>query len=255
MAGFYRRLPLRRLYNARDLGGYPTRDGGTTRFGVFIRSDAPKNLTEGDLAFLKNYGVTDSIDFRGAREITAEPSCLRNVGWIRYLQSPTFNEQVAFATRGAGAGAPPVSAFVDWGAKYIEMADDCMGWVRETLEFCAAADGAVLYHCTTGKDRTGIISALLLGLADVPEEDIIADYCVSEVYLRAVYEGLRAAFLKRFPTEPVSLADPFFKTAPANMAALLAHLKDKYGGIGPYLAACGVKEVVCGQLRRRLTGV
>lgn len=249
---FFRRLPLKSLHNARDLGGYPTEDGGMTRFGVFIRSEAPKDLPESDLRFLKNYGVTASIDFRGDREVSRQPSCLSGVGWMKYHRRPTFNEQVAFLTR-EKRGGPPVTAFVDWGVKYAEMADGCRDWVREVLELLDGADGAVLLHCTTGKDRTGMISALLLGLAGVPENDIVADYCVSEVYLTPVYEELRAEFLKHWPSETVSLSDPFFRTSPANMTALLRHLNAVYGGIRPYLRSCGVPDAVVSRLKTRFT--
>ena len=253
MSDCYKRLPLEGLYNARDLGGYPTADGKTTKYGVFVRSDAPRRLTEGDLAFLKAFGVTAAVDFRGDREVSMEPSCLNGPGWVRYHRSPAFNEQVAFAARGR-AGGPPVTSFVDWGAKYIEMAEECGGWVKTTLELFAGSGGAVLYHCTTGKDRTGIISALLLGLCGVSDEDIIADYCVSEVYLEPVYLQLLDAFKRHWPDEAVSLTDPFFRTAPGNMAALLGHLNGRYGGIGGYLAACGVPGGVAAALKARLAG-
>ena len=251
MSSCYRRLPLEGLYNARDLGGYPAKGGQMTRYGVFVRSDAPRRLTAGDLTFLKDFGVTTAIDFRGDRETSTEPSCLKGAGWIRYLRSPAFNEQVAFAARRSGGG-PPVSTFVEWGAKYTEMAEACRDWIKTTLELFSGSRGAVLFHCTTGKDRTGIISALLLGLCGVSDEDIIADYCVSEVYLTPVYKLLMDGFRKHWPSETISLTDPFFKTAPENMAALLRYLNGRYGGIGGYLADCGVPESVIETLKNRL---
>ena len=252
MDACYRRLPLDGLVNARELGGFPTRDGKLTKYRVFVRSEAPRTLSARDVTFLRDYGVTAAVDFRGDRETEREPSCLSDAGWLRYLRSPTFNDQVAFATRGTSAG-PPVTSFVDWRVKYVEMAEDYKGWVKATLELLASADGAVLYHCATGKDRTGVITALLLGLCGVSDADIIADYCVSELYLAPVYERLIAGFKKHWPDEPVSLSDPFFRTAPENMAALLRHLNDAYGGIPDYVEACGVDRSAAGLLRRRLS--
>ena len=192
------------------------------------------------MSFLRDYGITTTVDFRGDREVTAEPSQLAEAGWLRYVRCPTFNEQVAFATRRSGGGGPPVTSFVDWGVKYVEMAEDCKPWVKSALELFDGSSGAVLFNCTTGKDRTGMISALLLGLAGVSDEDIVADYCVSEVYLASVYTRLIDAFRKHWPDMPVSVKDPFFKTAPENMASLLVHLNAAYGGIPGYLEACGV---------------
>lgn len=241
MASCYRRLPLSGLSNARDLGGYPTKDGGLTKFRVFIRSEVPRNLTETDLAFIKEYGVRTSIDFRGDREVDKQPSFLKDVGWVNYLRSPVFNKQPAFKTRKTD-GETPVTYTVSWRSKYIEMAENCKAWVRETLTYFAESEGTVIFNCTTGKDRTGMIAALLLGLSDVSDQDIIADYCVSEVFLAPVYRELLSAFPEQFPPEDVCLADPFFKTEPENMSALLNHYHDEYGGIHGYLKSCLVSK-------------
>lgn len=248
----YRRLPLEGLLNARDLGGYPVKNGGVTKYRQFIRCEAPRQLTEQDLSFLKAYGIRDSIDFRGDREVSRQPSFLHGLDWIGYHRSPTFNEQVAFGSKTAG-GKPPISSFVRWGEKYIEMTEDCKEWIKNTLELLAGCDGGVIYNCTTGKDRTGIISALLLGLAGVSDEDITADYCVSEVYLNPLYEELRQEFLSIFPSESAELSDPFFKTDPENMASLLRHVNEKYGGIREFTKACGLSSSAADLLRIRLT--
>lgn len=71
-----RRLVTKGLYNARDLGGFPTRDGGTTRFGVFVRSEAPVGLPAEDIDYLRAYGITASMDFRSRGEMEARPSDL-----------------------------------------------------------------------------------------------------------------------------------------------------------------------------------
>jgi protein-tyrosine phosphatase len=251
MENFYRRLPLTGLKNARDLGGYPTRDGGATRYRTLIRSEAPLKLTEADLAFLREFGVKTSIDFRGDREVERQPSVLKDAGWVRYLRSPTFNEQVAFTSRQTSK-RPAVSSFVDWGEKYVEMAEGCRDWILTTLTLIAQSEGAVLFNCTTGKDRTGMISALLLGICGVSNDDITADYCVSEVYLTPVYEELIRTFLEYWPNETVSIADPFFRTSPKNMQRLLAHFDERYGGVEAYVRACGAGEAVLQSIRRKL---
>ena len=247
----YRRLPLTGLFNARDLGGFPTGDGRITKYRSFIRCEAPLKLTDSDLSFLKEYNITTSIDFRGNREVERQPSLLKDVPWITYFRSPTFNEQVAFGSRRKSQG-PPVTSFVDWGEKYIEMADGCKAWVRRTLEIISESDGAVMYNCTTGKDRTGMISALLLGLCGVSYEDITADYCVSELYLTPVYKELIRAYLEHWPEETAQITDPFFKTAPKNMQCLLTHFDDEYGGVAGYVAACGTDTNVIEAIRKKL---
>jgi len=263
MTTIYRRLPLQKLHNARDLGGAPVyRDGrciGATRFGVFVRSAVPSELPQSDIDFLTEYGITTEIDFRGDEEVGRKPSSLVGTG-IKYVRCPTFNEQVAFAARNAAKEAanlnkPAVTAFVRWGEKYVEMADDCQDWVRETLQALAAVDGCALYNCTTGKDRTGIISALLLGLAGCADEDIIADYCVSEVHLQEVYAPMLMAYNQRFTDEETATVDsPFFKTEPMSMAQLLIHLNNNYGGIAQYVRTCGVSDDTVARLVAKLVG-
>jgi len=243
----YRRLPLEGLRNARDLGGYPTYDGGITRFSKFIRSESPKSVTHDDLQFLKACGITDSIDFRGDSETQRSPSVFAAAPDFIYHRCPTFDKQLAFA-----AGSISVSAFVNWGDKYIELVERSRAWVCDTLTVMAGAKGGVIYNCTTGKDRTGVISALLLSLAGVSEADIIADYCVSEIYLVDIYEDLLSKHFARWSKEETNLDNPFFRTAPENMKALLDYLRDHHGGIERYVKECGVSDDVLTTLRERL---
>jgi protein-tyrosine phosphatase len=256
----YRRLPLKTLKNARDLGGYPTSSGSATAFGQFIRCEAPCCLDASDLAFLRGYGVASAVDFRGDREVTSRPSDFERLDWIDYHRQPTFNAQVAaFAARDGRADpkTPPVTAFVDWGEKYIDMAETCRDWVADTLNLMAALSesGGVMFSCTTGKDRTGIISALLLAIAGVGEEDVVADYCVSELYLTEAYTPLLAEYNRHFTDgPPATLRDPFFRTAPENMAALLGHFRREYGGAAGYVVSCGVRDDAVAQLRRKICG-
>jgi len=249
----YRRLPLEGLKNARDLGGYPSQSGGVTRFGQFIRCEAPRALTAGDIALIKSCGVTDSIDFRGDNEVAAHPNSLASDDGFIYHRCPTFDKQLAFASANHPLkGRPAMDAFVDWGEKYIELITSGKEWVRTTLGVMAEAQGGVIFNCTTGKDRTGVISALLLGLADVAEADIIADYCVSELYLAEVYSEILQNYLKRWPGETADLSSPFFRTAPVNMGTLLTHIKTAHGGVIGYLESCGLTEAELTRLREKL---
>ena len=297
----YRRLPLEGLSNARDLGGYPVKGGGATSFRRFIRCEAPRDITDGDIDFLREYGVTVSIDFRGDSEIERHPSRLANVQGIEYRRCVTFDKQVAFSSGQASKDArpaeeskpaeekrpaeaskpadedkptedarpaeaskpadegkpaeekrPAMDAFVDWGEKYIEIVENSRGWIRDTLGIMAAADGAVLFNCATGKDRTGVISALLLGIAGVAGTDIVADYCVSELYLKPLYEELLAGFLAKWPDEKADIKSPFFRTDPVNMETLLRYIYETHDGVEGFIKSCGVDDAVTAALRKKL---
>ena len=254
-----RRLMTRSLFNCRDLGGFPTKDGQTTRFGVFVRSEAPCELPEEDISYLKEYGVTASMDFRGTGEAEARPSDLR--GPMAYYHKPLFNE----AAIGKGPGGPPPGGpggpgkMPAWGETYKEMAESARDWAKEVLAIAAENDGAVLYHCTTGKDRTGIMSCYLLSIAGVSRADIAADYCVSQVYLEPVYEKMRSGAMRMGPPpaggedrqEMPPMGQDFFETNPASMLTLIDYLTEKYGGVVEYLRQIGVPETVMEKIREK----
>lgn len=243
-----RRLPLEGLVNARDLGGFPTKDGKMTRYGAAVRSEAPRSITEKDIEALKAYGIKTVIDLRGAEEIERHPSLLCGDESIDYHCCPAFDESVAFAAR----GKIPFTENFDMAAKYIEMAERRKSWVCNVMTVIAGSEGGVLFNCAMGKDRTGIIAALLLGNAGVYEEDIVADYMVSDLYLRPIYERMWADMRQGMSEEQLQKIMPYFLTPAKNMQRLLSHLNAAYGGVTDYLKACGLDEDTLRRLRARL---
>jgi protein-tyrosine phosphatase len=137
------------------------------------------------------------------------------------------------------------------------MVEDYPQWTKNVLELAAGEKGTMLYHCTTGKDRTGILTALLLSIAGVGREDIIADYCVSEVYMRPVYlelMGLMPPYIDENGNELNPTIDsPFFKTAPDNMRELLDHFDSNYGGAVGFALHCGADMETIDAIRHKLT--
>lgn len=257
-----RRLLLKGLYNARDLGGFPTADGGVTKFGVFIRSEAPCDLPESDIAALKDYGVATSIDLRGSGEKNSRPSSLK--GHMDYIEKPLFNEAAIYddkdreASRKDGGAKPPVPKdghMQDWGEQYKQMAEEARQWAIDMLDIAANCDGALLYHCTTGKDRTGLFSCYLLSVCGVAREDIAADYCISQIYLAPVYARMRSGKVDLGPApdgaEMLPMDDSFFKTPPEAMLTLVDYLTEKYGSVVDYLRLIGVSEETMDKIREK----
>ena len=149
--------------NARDLGGYETADGRETRWGTVVRSDSPAALTEAGRAALADYGVRAIVDLRLPGELADDPNPFAEPGdhGIAYTN-------VSFIDP---AAAPP-DAVSTLAEDYLGMLDRYRQGVAEAMAAIAGApEGAVLIHCAAGKDRTGLISALLLGLVDVPGRD------------------------------------------------------------------------------------
>lgn len=249
----YRRLPLRKLYNCRDLGGYPTADGKVTRFGVFLRSEAPCGLEREDLEFLLDYGVTGTADLRSQGERMARPNEL--AGRVNYYPLSLIHRAAVY-----GDASQALEDF-DWGKQYRRMAEDNPAFFREMLPICLKEPGALLFHCTTGKDRTGLLSCVLLSIAGVAREDIAADYCISQLYLGPVYERMKNGTLKLgvqpggAPTQiPAGAAERFFATPARAMLDLIDGLERDYGGVVEFIRSCGVEEPVILGLRRKLAG-
>lgn len=242
---YTRRLRLQGLHNTRDLGGFPTKDGCRTRFGVFLRSEAPCNLPQEDVDALIAYGVRASVDLRSTDETKSRPSSLN--GPLPYYHKPLFNEAAVVGDDKPKKGLAPHAKDFDWGNMYREMAEESRDWAVQTLQLAAQQEGALLYHCTTGKDRTGLLTCYLLSIAGALREDIAADYCVSEVYLAPVYVMMRQTFAKNMPED-----DPFFRTPASAMLALIDYLTETYGGVVEYLRLIGVGDDVIAAIRAKL---
>ena len=240
-----RRLEWEGCLNARDLGGYATQDGRETRWGTVVRSDCPAALTEAGRAALAGYGIRAIVDLRLPAELAEDPNPFAAPGdhGIAYTN-------VSFIDP---AAAPP-DAVSTLAEDYLQMLERYRQGVAEALAAVARApEGAVLVHCAAGKDRTGLISALLLGLVGVPAETVAADYAMTAELLRprdeAWLEGLdpqeraeREAMLARYaPTAEV-------------MLAVLEGLGERHGGVEPYLRSTGLSEDDLDRLRDRLLG-
>jgi protein-tyrosine phosphatase len=240
-----RRLAWEGVLNARDLGGYPAAGGRETRWGAVVRSDSLGDLTAAGQAALAGYGVRTIIDLRLADEITRHPNPFAEPGdhGVAYTNVSVIDP---------AAGFPPETDTL--GQNYLWMLDHFGGFVAQVMAAVAGApEGGVLIHCAAGKDRTGLISALLLGVAGVPAETIAADYAMTAELLRPRerqwLEGLdpeeraqREAMLARYaPTAEV-------------MLAVLEGLGERHGGVEPYLRSTGLGQDDLDRLRERLVG-
>lgn len=230
-----RRFVLPGLCNARDLGGYATADGGVTRFGVFLRCEAPHALPKETIQALHSYGVRASADLRGADECARQPSDLQED--FQYYPCPLAGGAEAFEWVGE----------IDWGQVYLNRAEDNREWVRRVLELAAAQEGGFLFHCAAGKDRTGMIACYLLSIAGASREDIAADYCMSEVYLQPLFAAMREDVLRRGGTVDESL----FRTPYTAMLAMQDGLCARYGSVLDYLRTTGLRDETMQTIREK----
>lgn len=224
-----RRLNLSSTKNTRDLGGYPIGVKGSTLWGAFLRSDAPVDLSEQDAACLKAYSVSHVLDLRQPDEQQ------RRIGFLG-----SWDFQVH--TIPFGGGAPPEEPSMV-AASYMAIAMDFAA-MAQAMEYLAWAPGCVLFHCTAGKDRTGVISAVLLALAGVPSTDILADYQLSQTYLW----GRIMAHLQHHPQLNPAVITPQIPF----MAEFFDLLYEKYPTIPDYFRAMGLGEKQIIALQKKL---
>ncbi len=237
-----RLIALEGAVNFRDLGGYATQDGLRTRWRVLFRADGLSELTETDLEMMRELGIRTVVDLRSGQEVEqsrfnveAHPVTFHHYPFIKALPN---TEDFARAP-----------GFL--GTQYTEMLDEATPQIIGALSALAAPEARpAVFHCTAGKDRTGLLSALVLSLLGVPEETVIADYALSG----AAMNRLRAKLIEKYPDGESVIADSdvLFSADPAHMVALFAHLRNRYGTVAEYAAEVGVPSDVVQRLRQSL---
>ncbi len=251
---YYKRLPLETLVNARELGGYIAGPGKVTKYGVFYRTDCPIGISEKDKQFLLDRGVTLSIDLRGTDEAESTPSGMKGVPGHTYIHCP-INEEHRIIKSGDGErrGPPPPHELppdFNLGDTYVGMLEEGKPWAKKVIELLANWDGTAMFHCFIGKDRAGLIAALLLGAVGVSDTDIMMDYSASMSCLRPKFRKMGADRLPKKGGRP-DFSTGFFGSVPETMETALCHLNEKYGGVPGYLRECGVSDETLEKLKAK----
>jgi protein-tyrosine phosphatase len=236
-----RHLPLSGTCNVRDIGGYRTHDGRYTRWHTFFRADSLHRLSPEAQTTLLDHGVRTVIDLRRADELATAPNVFADSTTVRYRH---------LSLLGDGPQAPgDPKPLLD---TYRQMLDERQEQICEILQVLAAPGGLpAVVHCTAGKDRTGVIVALALGLAGVPEATIVKDYELTAKYLGGtlVEEIRRRALAKGYTWEQYK---PLLQCPPDYMYATLRHLHERYSGIETYVRSIGVGREDLERLRAAL---
>lgn len=223
-----RLLPLQSLKNTRELGGYETQEGSYTKTHCFIRAATPAFLNEEDANYLYDYGVRVIVDLRGENEIQKAPNPLKDFKDIEYYHIDLFGDPKASLF-------PKNMSFKDMGDLYCLMLDYLKPNFKKVFDiFLNNMDTTILFHCSAGKDRTGVVSALLLDLAGCHPYDIVKDYSESYENNREIYEELLKLTTKE--NEHYLSSDPLF------MLKMMDHLSENYGSSRAYLLEIGLKE-------------
>ena len=241
-----RHLDLEGGYNIRDLGGYDTVDGGQTNWGVFLRAACLDKLTPAAQQSLVDFGLQTIVDLRLPSELAEQPSVFASS-----TSAPTY-VHIDVLIEGTTRAVPPADlpSELRTAESYKYWIDERQERLLETLRVFAAP-GALpgLYNCAAGKDRTGLVSALLLGLARVPDGTIVADYALSAHYL---WPRDRDDFRREHGSEATLEEFSRAYSAEQTMEIVLEHMQTKYGGIAKYVEKIGLGKEEVARLRSSL---
>jgi len=253
-----RRLPLEGAQNFRDLGGYRTSDGHYVRWGLVYRSNYLANLTANDSDYLNHLGIRLVCDVRSASERARAPD-----HWTgnapefvsvpigpNQSASPTADDlkrRVAAINLETKDSARPYDYAVEYAEQYGKI-----------LRRIAAGDLPVVEHCTSGKDRTGVFSAILLTALGVPRDIVVEDYLLSNQYMLspdaidATTADLQRAFSLAEPPDP-SIVRAIMTARPETLEATLDKIIKTYGSFENYLRdALKLSDSELAMIRQRL---
>ncbi len=243
----WQRLPLTGAYNVRDLGGYPV-GMRQTKWHAFLRGDKLHDMTDEDCDFVYRYGVRTVIDLRSEAETKRDPDRVCNEGGIAYVRASLSDEDPedpAIIKKLSEVVAEGNFTPKDIYVYYLENKSSIRTIFRAMAQ--APENTAILFHCSDGKDRAGIISMLLLMLAGVSRTDCIADYMASYPYCLGTEAGRKQ--WEEVPEAVRNLKDQMLTT----LGGFTYDWIEKHGGARKFLEDdCGISAAELDRVVARL---
>jgi protein-tyrosine phosphatase len=240
-----RRIIWEGCWNTRHLGGYKTEDGQMTYHGALIRSGNMARLTSNGKTAVIASGVSYILDLRSAFEldIEANPFAAYDATEPMYLHLPLMDEDNLEAIRLVNTAT---STLYMYQLMLEHFKPNIARIIRSIAE---APPGAVVVHCHAGKDRTGLVIALVLRLVGVSLADIAEDYALSDVYLQDQYQEM---LQRELDTEKRALLATQLTSRPETMLEMFEHIDRHYGSLELYLENCGVDVGTLQRIKKRL---
>lgn len=238
------RIPVPGTFNFRDLGGWRTPDGIVAP-GRLFRSDGLAHLTPESHRMIEDLGIRTVIDLRETREARTAPDRL-SAAVTEHIRLPLFGDRYYPLE----PDHPERLVLPDHSLPsiYAAVVEHCGTRIADTLRLLADARDPVLYHCSAGKDRTGIVSAFVLTLLGVPREDVLTDYQTTERYLGADF---LEAISRNFAEAGIvaNLSHTATQAPRAYMGALLDRVDRDYGSVEAYVTDHGLRATEIHALR------
>ncbi|MDF1604321.1 tyrosine-protein phosphatase [Nocardioides sp. YIM 152315] len=245
-------LRLASADNFRDVAGtgagYPTAGGGRVRRGVFYRSNELQ-LTDAEAGELTALGITRIHDLRGRMEVEAHPDVAVPGAEWRHVEVSGIPMEMVSGLEDADAAARVMREVYD---AFVRAAPARASYAR-LLTDLATGPTPQLFHCTAGKDRTGWAAALLLEIAGVDHETILADYLLTNDVSSATREKYLALIAEHLGPEKVAVYEPTMVVEAAYLETAYAAVAADHGSVSAYLRdGLGLSEELLGRLGERL---
>lgn len=241
MSELSRHLPIEGTHNFRDAGGYATRDGGSVRWRTLFRSDNLDEVTAAGRKEIRGLGIRTTIDLRAAHEAESWPSVFADGANLVY-------ERLPLAAPGSDTGAPAANDLFELNRMFLDSAQESLATLVTAL--AGRHEFPVVVHCAGGKDRTGLLVAILLELAGVGRADVIADYALSAEFSVDLIKVLTARAMAD-GRDPAQFAR-MMECRPEIMEDTLTYLDAQYGGVERYLRGIGIPDEALASLRGAL---
>ena len=239
-------IELEGCFNCRDLGGYRTAEGRHFRTGLVFRSDGLQLLTPADLTKLRDeIGLASVIDLRSTLEVD-ESGLGLIVEQTTLYPLPLFPETGAHRSQALENFEMPS----DMGELYYLMLVAAQKPIVEVVRLLADLDTPAVFHCAAGKDRTGVISALLLSLLGIPDETIILDYAFSRQNIDRINARLDSS--GTYQKLMHNLPEGAYDADPACMERFLARMRETYGSAEGWAETSGIDAATRARLADRL---
>lgn len=225
--------------NFRDMGGYENHDGRSVRIGRVYRSDSLSYMTGSDVRHcVDDLGIHTVIDLRAGREVDQFSHGPLEATGVVFLHRPVIDETRAEHIQ-RDADQPP-SELMSPAAIYLMMLERFADRLTDVVRLIAdPANHPIVFHCAAGKDRTGIVAALVLGALGVGDETIVDDYVLTAENMPLLVQRHRAVAAARGVDAEVG--DPHFAAEAEAMRDVLIGLRERYGGVEEYLLANGLE--------------
>lgn len=233
------KIVLKGANNARDFGGIKNREGKTIKPDCFLRSNKLDKLNKNDIETLKSHRIKTIIDLRTKVEMTDAPDV--TIDGVKHIHVPIYSEEVMGITHENNQNKIKMLDYLpDMSKLYSTMVtkDECIAQLKRAFDVITKSDGSgsILWHCTEGKDRCGLVSALFLIMLDVDIETVFEDYL--ETNVAAVKRSNTLYYLVKYllrRKEEAEKVREIFLAKREYLAAAINTINEKWGGTDEFI--------------------